>query len=148
MFAIGGRSLFWGGLIPRMCWWELDAWPQDIRWYLEGVGYNARSSWSTGSPPPTPTTGAEIRQAVRAGSPTTPSTDAPMAVDYGRGGPLLADGSSRLQSCWRSQCYPGATGNDNLAVAANHAVHRVLLDGGTGPTGVVARDWSRTRCGS
>lgn len=26
-FNLGGRSVFWGGLIPRMTSWELDAWP-------------------------------------------------------------------------------------------------------------------------
>lgn len=39
-FNLGGRSLFWGGLIPRMAWWELDLWPREsIRWFLEGGGY-------------------------------------------------------------------------------------------------------------
>jgi choline dehydrogenase-like flavoprotein len=38
-FNLGGRSLFWGGLIPRMTWWEIDSWPQEMKWYLEDQGY-------------------------------------------------------------------------------------------------------------
>jgi choline dehydrogenase-like flavoprotein len=38
-FNLGGRSIFWGGLIPRMQWWETDTWPQAIKWYLEDSGY-------------------------------------------------------------------------------------------------------------
>jgi hypothetical protein len=39
-FNLGGRSIFWGGLIPRMASWEMDFWPQQsIKWYLEDAGY-------------------------------------------------------------------------------------------------------------
>jgi choline dehydrogenase-like flavoprotein len=38
-FNLGGRSVFWGGFIPRMTWWELEPWPQSVVWYLEGSGY-------------------------------------------------------------------------------------------------------------
>lgn len=38
-FNLGGRSVFWGGLIPRPDWWELDAWPVTIRYELESTYY-------------------------------------------------------------------------------------------------------------
>lgn len=38
-FNLGGRSIFWGGLIPRPDWWELDAWPVTIRYELESTYY-------------------------------------------------------------------------------------------------------------
>ncbi|MEO0517916.1 MAG: hypothetical protein AAF171_11525 [Cyanobacteria bacterium P01_A01_bin.116] len=38
-FNLGGRSVFWGGLIPRMLSYEMDFWPQQIKWYLEDSGY-------------------------------------------------------------------------------------------------------------
>ncbi|MBE9110755.1 GMC family oxidoreductase, partial [Nodosilinea sp. LEGE 07298] len=38
-FNLGGKSLFWGGLIPRMAWWEPDRWPRSLRWFLEVGGY-------------------------------------------------------------------------------------------------------------
>src|SRR5688572_28247169 len=40
-FNLGGRSIFWGALIPRMQAWELDAWPSEITHYLESGGYDA-----------------------------------------------------------------------------------------------------------
>ena len=38
-FNLGGRSLFWGGLIPRQVGWELAKWPASVRNYLLGNGY-------------------------------------------------------------------------------------------------------------
>jgi GMC oxidoreductase len=38
-YNVGGRSVFWGGLIPRMSEWELSGWPQEIRSYLLTKGY-------------------------------------------------------------------------------------------------------------
>ncbi len=36
---LGGRSVFWSGLIPRMREWELAFWPQPVREHLSGGGY-------------------------------------------------------------------------------------------------------------
>jgi hypothetical protein len=38
---VGGRSVFWSGLIPRMREWELAWWPQAMREDLSGGGYAA-----------------------------------------------------------------------------------------------------------
>jgi hypothetical protein len=38
---LGGRSVFWSGLIPRMRDWELGFWPAPIRSYLTSGGYAA-----------------------------------------------------------------------------------------------------------
>src|SRR5207237_10538400 len=40
-FNLGGRSVFWGGLIPRQAAWELGAWPAPVREYLLGGGCDA-----------------------------------------------------------------------------------------------------------
>jgi hypothetical protein len=37
--ALGGRSLYWSGIIPRMQDWELAFWPEPIREYLQNGGY-------------------------------------------------------------------------------------------------------------
>ncbi|MCC3328269.1 GMC oxidoreductase [Nocardia abscessus] len=39
--TLGGRSVFWSGLIPRMREWELQYWPQDVSTYLCATGYLA-----------------------------------------------------------------------------------------------------------
>ncbi|NBD95143.1 MAG: NAD(P)-binding protein, partial [Gammaproteobacteria bacterium] len=38
-FNLGGRSVFWGGFIPAMTWWELEPWPEPVRWHLEDAGF-------------------------------------------------------------------------------------------------------------
>ncbi len=39
---LGGRSVFWEGLIPRMDDWEMDHWPESVRMHLSaGGGYEA-----------------------------------------------------------------------------------------------------------
>jgi choline dehydrogenase-like flavoprotein len=36
---LGGRSVYWSGLIPRIRDWELDFWPDPIRDFLKNSGY-------------------------------------------------------------------------------------------------------------
>lgn len=38
---LGGRSVFWSGLIPRMREWELQFWPEQVRSDLTATGYAA-----------------------------------------------------------------------------------------------------------
>lgn len=38
-FNLGGRSVFWGGLIPRMGAWELQGWPAAVRDDLLTTGH-------------------------------------------------------------------------------------------------------------
>ena len=38
---LGGRSMFWSGLIPRMQEWELTHWPEPVADYLRKGGYEA-----------------------------------------------------------------------------------------------------------
>ena len=37
--GLGGRSVFWSGLIPRMRPWEMTAWPSAVRTWLLADGY-------------------------------------------------------------------------------------------------------------
>ncbi|MEY2931659.1 MAG: hypothetical protein RL033_2408, partial [Pseudomonadota bacterium] len=37
--ALGGRSTFWSGIIPRMRTWELASWPAPLQGYLTSTGY-------------------------------------------------------------------------------------------------------------
>ncbi len=37
--GLGGRSVFWSGLIPRMRPWEMQAWPSAIQTFLANDGY-------------------------------------------------------------------------------------------------------------
>jgi choline dehydrogenase-like flavoprotein len=37
--SLGGRSVYWSGLIPRMHDWELSFWPEPVRNFLQQGGY-------------------------------------------------------------------------------------------------------------
>jgi choline dehydrogenase-like flavoprotein len=89
-FAIGGRTLFWGGLIPRQAAWELDGWPAAIRSYLlDGGGYD-RAEAALNRTPPAPTDyQTRTRESLEALLPGFEADDAPMAVQY-RGANALA----------------------------------------------------------
>jgi choline dehydrogenase-like flavoprotein len=41
---LGGRSIFWGGYIPRMSAFETNSWPQTVVEYLNEVGYERAES--------------------------------------------------------------------------------------------------------
>ena len=47
--SLGGRSVYWSGLIPRMRPWELAFWPQPVRDFLDGLDWD-----KTPPPPPLP----------------------------------------------------------------------------------------------
>lgn len=38
--SLGGRSVYWSGLIPRMHDWELQFWPDEIKGFLSEGGYD------------------------------------------------------------------------------------------------------------
>jgi hypothetical protein len=38
--SLGGRSVYWSGLIPRMHDWELAFWPEPVREFLKNGGYD------------------------------------------------------------------------------------------------------------
>ncbi|QQR99771.1 MAG: GMC family oxidoreductase [Austwickia sp.] len=88
-FALGGRSLFWGGLIPRQTPWELAAWPAPIRTDLLAGGYAAAERKLNS----TPLTASQYQQDSKTHLakllPGFTATDAPMAVQY-RGSTSLA----------------------------------------------------------
>lgn len=81
-FNLGGRSLFWGGLIPRMGTWELLDWPAPVREYLLSTGYRLAEDALNRSGP----AGSEYQEAaktrLRQLLPDFDHLDAPVAVQY------------------------------------------------------------------
>ncbi|HST81019.1 MAG TPA: GMC family oxidoreductase [Kineosporiaceae bacterium] len=88
-FALGGRSLFWGGLIPRQKTWELAAWPTAIRDYLLAGGYDQAEAALNRTPPLPTQYQADSRAALAGLLPGFEASDAPVAVQY-RGATALA----------------------------------------------------------
>lgn len=81
-FNLGGRSLFWGGLIPRQAPWELAAWPDAVRDYLLTSGFAAAEAAMSSVPPDADPYQAASRDALAAALPGFIAEDARMAVQY------------------------------------------------------------------
>ena len=81
-FNLGGRSLFWGGLIPRQAPWELAAWPDAVRDYLLTTGFAAAEAAMSSVPPDADPYQAASRDALAAALPGFIAEDARMAVQY------------------------------------------------------------------
>lgn len=132
-FNIGGRSLFWGALIPRMSEWELAAWPEAIRaWLLQGgyaeaerlVKKSVYDGWSY----------QETAKAFLAkGFPAFDVQDAPLAIDYPKSlsRPLLPDGVFSTADLLMESILTGPESNLNYPrVFERHPAVRVNHDGG------------------
>jgi choline dehydrogenase-like flavoprotein len=130
-FNLGGRSVFWGGLIPRMGAWELQDWPAEIRDYLLTTGYRlAEDAMNRNGP-----IGSEFQQRTKDRLsvllPEFDHLDAPVAVQYQGYTPLSIPGgmfsTADLLSESRLMVDEDAP---KLTVNLNHAVQEVLTEGG------------------
>ncbi len=140
-FNLGGRSLFWGGLIPRMLSWEMDFWPTPIKWYLEDQGYQRAEDLMNRSPLPPSLYHDRIKQTLRTELPDYSHFDAPMAVQYSNNslGTIPTGMFSTADLLMESRLTNAASGNQNLWVNLNHAVTNIETSGNE-VTGVVAYD--------
>jgi choline dehydrogenase-like flavoprotein len=141
-FNLGGRSLFWGGLIPRMSFWELDAWPREtIRWDLEDSGYQRAEDLLNRSPLPPSSYHQRVKQFLRNQFPEFNHFDAPLAVQYSNGSlATIPTGMfSTADLLMESRLTAGPQGNQLLSINLNHAVTR-LETAGQQVSAVVAYD--------
>lgn len=139
-FLLGGRSVFWGGFIPRMSWWETDQWPTAVRWDLENFAYDLAEGLLKKA-----TLDSDYQRRVVSGlANTLPEyvvSTAPMAVqdtDPRRRG-VPGGVFSTADLLMESRLTPGTSGKDKLTVNLNHAVVKIETSGGSA-TGVVAHD--------
>ncbi len=81
-FNFGGRSIFWGGLIPRQVGYELAAWPAVVRDYLLAVGFPAAEAAMNSVPAAGSAFQAQTRTTLEAALPGYVAEDAGVAVQY------------------------------------------------------------------
>lgn len=81
-FALGGRSVFWGGLIPRQVGYELATWPPEVRDYLLGPGFPAAEEAMNAVPPESSPYQAQSRATLESALPGYVAEDAGVAVQY------------------------------------------------------------------
>ena len=145
--GLGGRSVFWSGLIPRMRRWEMALWPAPVAGHLANGGYDAAETVlrkrRTLGPFQDETIG-KLRQRF----PDHVVEDLPRS----RHQPNL-DGANDLGNVLEkstgvfstadllldSMAYTGLAGRDNLTINLNHLVTHVETDGNRA-TAVVCQD--------
>lgn len=144
-FNLGGRSIFWGGLIPRMLSYEMDLWPQTIKWYLEDSGYQQAEDLMNRSPQRPSPYHQQIKRSMRQIAPNYNHFDAPVAVQYSNNnlGTIPSGMFSTADLLMESRLTNSPQGNQTLTVNLNHAVTN--LEQSNGPdgdriTGVTAYD--------
>jgi GMC oxidoreductase/NAD(P)-binding Rossmann-like domain len=81
-FNLGGRSIFWGGLIPRQSAWELTRWPTEVRDDLLNTRYD-EAERALNRVAPTDTAYQDDARAFLEKAVTGyQASDAPVAVQY------------------------------------------------------------------
>jgi choline dehydrogenase-like flavoprotein len=81
-FNLGGRSLFWGGLIPQQSPWELASWPATVRKDLLDGRYAAAEQHVNAVPPQDTAYQDQARAVLGHEITGYTAMDAPMAVEY------------------------------------------------------------------
>lgn len=126
-FNLGGRSIFWGGLIPRMLSWELELWPQEVRQYLEQDGYTQAEDLMNRSAMPASDYQAEVKRSLSRLLPDFRHEDAPVAVQYANTNTsTIPTGMfSTADLLMESMLTNGPSGSNHLAINLNHVVTRI-----------------------
>ena len=129
-FNLGGRSLFWGGLIPRMGAWELADWPAPVRDYLGTTGYRLAEDNLNRNGPLGSAYQEDTKRELRRLLPDFDHLDAPVAAQYEGYTPMAVPGgmfsTADLLTEDRLVVDPG---RPVPTVNLNHAVQQVLTDG-------------------
>ncbi|KAF2453817.1 hypothetical protein BDY21DRAFT_119735 [Lineolata rhizophorae] len=132
-FNLGGRSVFWGGLIPPLARWELGAFPANVRDYLlSDDGYDKAKTRTFNSD--LPSGGGEYqaftREAFKRVVDGFEPHDAPMAVEYvGATGWSIPAGIFSTADLLLQNILT-APERGNLTINLNHAAWRVLKEPG------------------
>ena len=129
-FNLGGRSVFWGGFIPRMSWWELDAWPQSVRWYLQNSGYQRAEDLMYWPPPPAQFQ-LDVKAHLNSRWPAFEHFDAPVAVRHLNAafGTIATGLFSTADLLTESRLAVDPSGKKSPAINLNHAVVKLETDG-------------------
>ncbi|MDB9525941.1 GMC family oxidoreductase [Oscillatoria sp. CS-180] len=135
-FNLGGRSIFWGGLIPRMAWWELEPWPTNVRYDLEDTYYRLAEDLMKLSRLSSSYQERTQRWFNRE-FPEFNVSAAPMAVQRGNG--EMRTLSAGVFNTAALLLEAVMTADTDLTVNLNHAVKELVTQNGR-VTGVVAYD--------
>lgn len=134
--SLGGRSVYWSGLIPRMREWELAFWPAEIRSFFNNGGYKLAETLMRKRKRLGPFQDGLVTQ-LAADFPEWKVEDTPRS----RHQPFI-DETGELQNILQSStgvfstadlllsslAYHGQAGRDNLTINLGHLVTRIETD--------------------
>ena len=132
-FNLGGRSVFWGALIPRLTSWQLAAWPAEVRDYLLAGGYDRAQARLNADESPAAPFQQDSTSFLDATLPGWQAVDAPMAIQYVAPAhwllpaALYSTADLLLEDALRGGSPAPARG---LTVNLNHAVHTITTANG------------------
>jgi choline dehydrogenase-like flavoprotein len=129
-FNLGGRSVYWGGFIPRLTSWELDRWPTTVKWYLEDIGYLLAEDFMGRSTGPRTLYNRRIHLLLRETFPEMHHADAPVAIRQRlEGANTVPTGVfSTADVLSESLMTNSAAGNGKLEVLLGHQAVEILPD--------------------
>jgi hypothetical protein len=138
-FNLGGRSVFWGGFIPRMTSAELDFWPQRLKWDLEDRYYLLAEELMGLSTAPTTSYSRSFHRLLRRELPDYTHFDAPVAVRTKLAGSntITTGMFSTADLLLESYRTTGAVGNESLSIRTHQQAIEVIPGD---PCTVVTRD--------
>lgn len=138
-FNLGGRSIFWGGLIPRMGAWELATWPASVRDYLLTAGYRLAEDAMNRTGPVGSTYQERTKSTLATLLPGFDHMDAPVAVQYRGYTPFSLPGGMFSTADLLTEDRLSVGGIPTPTVNLNHAVQQIQVTGGRA-TGVTCWD--------
>ena len=145
--SLGGRSVYWSGLIPRMHDWELAFWPQPVRTFLKQGGYDGAETLLRKTRRLGPFQDQVVAK-LKADLPDWQVEDLPRSVhqpfldDAGQLGSIVQDSTgifSTADLLLASMGYAERAGRQNLTINLGHLVTHIATDG-TRATDVVCQD--------
>lgn len=142
-FNLGGRSVFWGGFIPRMTSPELDFWPQQLKWDLEDRYYAQAEELMGLSIAPFTSFSRSIHRLLREELSDYVHFDAPVAVRPTlTGSNTISTGMfSTADLLLESHRTKGPLGNDFLSIRTHQlAIQIIRNETPDVPCTVITRD--------
>ncbi|VBA57139.1 GMC oxidoreductase [Mycobacterium attenuatum] len=129
-FNLGGRSLFWGGLIPKMGRWELASWPTAVRDYLLTTGYRLAEDTLNRNGPIGSEYQRRAKEFLKNILPEFDHLDAPVAVQYSGYTPLAIPGGmfSTADLLLEDRLVVANPPVPVPTINLNHAAQRILFD--------------------
>ncbi len=137
--SLGGRSVYWSGLIPRMHDWELQFWPDQIRSFLSDGGYDAAETLMRKRKKLGPFQDSVVEKLAGDFSDwqvedVPRSLHQPNIDDDGELQNVLQSSTgvfSTAELLLSSQSYHGRPGRDNLTINLGHLVTHIDTEGST-----------------